>query len=312
MPVACKWISDLTAATPVVQAARRVFCLRLQTVRDYLDLALRASEQDSEYIHQLRVGTRRAGAALKIFSLCLPKKAYKSARKHLREVRRAAGAARDWDVFLKALGEETNRPARQRPALEFLFGHALLQREQAQAHLLEANPHFPTAFVRFEADLLCALRDPSPAGMTLVDLGRQVLLDLLRALTLAATQDLHDYEHLHQVRIQGKRLRYAMEVFADCFPPEFRTVHYAAVEEMQEILGCANDSYVAANRLRDLNKVIQARLPAQWKRLRPGMEGLLHYHEERLPEERQRFEEWWDSWQRTGGEEGFGKMLQSR
>ena len=256
-----------------------MFCLRFQTVRDYLDLALRASEQDTEYVHQLRVGTRRAGAALEIFSLCLPKKSYQSARKYLRTMRRAAGQARDCDVFLEALAAETNRPARQRPGLDFLFGHALVQREQAQAHLLQANPHFPTPFVRFEADTLCALRPPGLGDMTLMDLGRPVLLELLRGLTLAATQDLHDYEHLHQVRILGKRLRYAMEVFADCFPPEFRTVHYAAVEEMQEILGCANDSFVATNRLRDLSKAIQARLSGQWKRLRPGIEGLLRFHE---------------------------------
>ena len=46
-------------------------------------------------------------------------------------------------------------------------------------------------------------------------------------------------------RIGAARLRYAMEVFADCFPPPFREVLYPMVEEMQEILGRANDSQVA-------------------------------------------------------------------
>ena len=36
--------------------------------------------------------------------------------------------------------------------------------------------------------------------------------------------------------------------------------------------------------------------PTDWKRLRPGIEGLLHYHEERLPKERQRFLGWWKGW----------------
>src|SRR5712692_8244692 len=94
-----KWISDLKASTPLVDAARRVLTIRLEVVRDYLGLALREADKDPEYVHQLRVGTRRAGAAVEIFSLCLPDRVYTKARKQLRRIRRAAGAARDWDVF---------------------------------------------------------------------------------------------------------------------------------------------------------------------------------------------------------------------
>src|SRR5207244_2148550 len=64
----------------------------------------------------------------------------------------------------------------------------------------------------------------------------------------AASGDLKDYAHLHQVRIQGKRLRYAMEVFADCFAADFKEELYPQIEEMQEILGSANDSHVGAQR----------------------------------------------------------------
>jgi CHAD domain-containing protein len=309
MATAGKWIDGLTAATPVTDAARLVLGVRLQTVREFLDLSLRASEQDTEHVHQLRVGTRRAGAALKIFALCLPRKQYRQARKELRTMRRAAGEARDWDVFLEALGKEVKRPARQRPGLDFLFGHALLQREQAQTHLVLANPHFPAAFDQFQTETLDALRPPGHDGASLVGLARSVLGGQLQELTRAATQDLHDYEHLHQVRILGKRLRYAMEVFADCFAAEFRTVHYATVEEMQDILGRANDSHIAAQRLRALARAIQARLPHEWKRFRPGIEALQHFHEERLPEERQHFLEWWQRWQRGGGEGAFRVLL---
>src|SRR5262245_29019767 len=81
-------------------------------------------------------------------------------------------------------------------------------------------------------------------------------------------------EHLHQVRILGKRLRYAMEVFADCFALAFREKLYPLVEQMQEVLGNANDSHVAGRRLEALSARLQALVPAQWKRLRPGLEGL--------------------------------------
>ena len=68
-----KWISDLNAATPVAAAARRVLTLRLEGVRDSLGHALREPGQDPEFVHQFRVATRRASAALETFAnACLP------------------------------------------------------------------------------------------------------------------------------------------------------------------------------------------------------------------------------------------------
>src|SRR3712207_1913020 len=98
-----KWISELTATTPLDDAARRVLTVRLGVVGHYLPLAVREADHDTEHVHQLRVGTRRARAALDLFACCLPDKVYRRARKQLRRLRRAAGAARDWDVFREGL-----------------------------------------------------------------------------------------------------------------------------------------------------------------------------------------------------------------
>src|SRR5690349_7794695 len=95
-----KWITDLRADTPLPEAAQRVLAVRLEVVGHYLPRAVQEPDRDPEFVHQLRVGTRRADAALRIFRPCLPRKVYKKARRRLRELRRAAGAVRDWDVFL--------------------------------------------------------------------------------------------------------------------------------------------------------------------------------------------------------------------
>jgi CHAD domain-containing protein len=307
-----KWISELTADTPVADAARRVLSLRLEVVRDHLALALREPDEDPEHVHQLRVGTRRATAALDIFSLCLPSKVCKSSRKQLRQIRRAAGAARDWDVFLMALAAEKEKKAdRRRAGLDFLTGYALSQRTLAQTQLEQANPHFPFAFERFLAETVAAVHKPHSGTPDLLDLACSLLGDLLNQLNGAVGQDLHDYEHLHQVRILGKRLRYAMEVFAACFAEPFRDRYYLAVEEMQDILGRANDSHVASQRLAALRDKVHKVLPGDWKRFRPGIEGLLHFHEQRLPQERQQFLDWWQRWNQSGAAAGFAALLRT-
>jgi CHAD domain-containing protein len=309
-----KWISDLNGDTPLVDAARRVLAIRLEVVRDFLGLAVREPDKDPEYVHQLRVGTRRAGAAVEIFALCLSDRVYTNVRRQLRRIRRAAGEARDWDVFLMELAsEEHKKKGRQRPGLDFLIGYALGQRVIAQAHLEEASPDYPFGFERLLSETVSGVHKPhyDPGTRTLLDLAGPLLHGLLTDVEVAAAGDLTDYAKLHRVRILGKRLRYAMEVFADCFAPAFREQLYPAVEEMQDILGLANDSFVASQRLEGLRAKLQATQPGDWKRFKPGIEGLLKFHHERLPKERESFQVSWERWQGTGGEFAFRSLLKT-
>jgi CHAD domain-containing protein len=306
-----KWISDLTAHTPLADAARHVLTVRLEVVRDHLPRALHEADKDPEHVHQLRVGTRRARAALDIFACCLPAKAYKKAKKTLRNIRRTAGEARDWDVFLASLAEWIPKQGpRHRAGLDFLSGYALARRQLAQEHLLEAGAGLPFTFDRFVSETVAAVHKPHDDHQrTLLDLARPLLSGLLQELDQAASRDLGDYAQLHQVRILGKRLRYAMEIFADCFGPSFRERLYPAVEEMQEVLGHANDSHVACERLTAIEHWLHALLPQEWKRLKTGIEGLRRYHKERLPQQRKHFEAWWQRWQASGGEAAFFALL---
>jgi CHAD domain-containing protein len=307
-----KWIPGLTPATPLAHAARTVLAVRLEVVRDHLDLALREADQNPEHVHQLRVGTRRAGAALKIFRCCLPEPAHQKARKHLRRLRRAAGAARDWDVFLMTLADTRPTAAKGQAGRDLLTGYALARRAAAQDSLEAAVAGHALTVEHLLAETVAAVRPPGEHHLrTLGDLAGPVLFPLVHKLYDAAAQDLADYDRLHRVRILGKRLRYAMEVFADCFAPAFRDRLYPAVEEMQEILGRANDSHVAAQRLTALRNTLRVKLPHQGDRFRPGVEELSQFHARRLPEERQRFLAWWEQWQQIGTETAFQALLLS-
>ena len=307
-----KWISDLEASTPLGDAARRVLTVRLEVVHDYLPLALHHWKEDVEHVHQLRVGTRRAGAALSIFQDCLSGKVHRKMRKHLRRIRRAAGDARDWDVFAEALSlREKQATALQRPGLDFLIGYSLGQRVAAQDALAAASPDAPFDFESLVAQTLAALGDPSPQGkdQSLSDVARPQLLELLSNLQAAAESDLDEYDHLHQVRILGKRLRYAMEVFASCFESSFKDHFYPMVEEMQEILCHANDSHVASQRLTHLRCLLRTAHPAEWKRFKSGIESLLRYHQRRLPQQRRLFGKWWQRWQKSSAASSLTGMV---
>jgi CHAD domain-containing protein len=268
-------------------------------------------DEDPEHVHQLRVGTRRAAAALDIFSLCLPDRQYRAARKALRRIRRAAGAARDWDVFLMHLPGANWSSPRLQAGRDLVIGYALGRRSLAQLQLHDACPNYPFAFERLLAETLAELHKPKsdPEVRTLIDLALPMLSRLLRDLHQAASGDLSSYDHLHRVRIIGKQLRYAMEIFVSCFADEFRDRLYLAVEQMQEILGAANDSHVAAGHLADIRRQLETLRPDDWQRYRHGIESMRRHHDQHVKQLQLKFMEWWIDWQKSGTEDAFAALL---
>ena len=305
-----KWIAGLHGDMPVNAAAKLTLTARLGAVRDRLPAAVFHADADIENVHQLRVSTRRAAAALRIFADCLPARLCERTRKTLRSLRRSAGAARDWDVFLDMVQTRLAKaPLKERTGLVFLLGFAYCQRESAQEQLRTAHEAKAEPFALAIAEVTETLEQADDTGKTLRDLAGALLAQLLRELETAAHADLQSYEALHKVRILGKQLRYAMEIFETCFAAELRQSYYPAIAEMQEILGLANDSFTAFERLNGLRTRLINAQPKQWPRFRDGFEALLHFHERRLPQQRHKFEKWWRAWLKSGAEKAFAELI---
>ena len=64
----------------------------------------------------------------------------------------------------------------------------------------------------------------------------------------ASEADFGDYALLHAFRIEGKHLRYAMEIFAAAFEPSFRDQLYPLIADLQDRLGKINDHATASER----------------------------------------------------------------
>ena len=73
----------------------------------------------------------------------------------------------------------------------------------------------------------------------------------------AAAADLQDVALLHQMRIEGKLLRYSMEILAGAFPSVLRTELYPKIEELQSRLGEINDHVTAGRSFRDWTEASQ-------------------------------------------------------
>src|SRR5262245_4535809 len=81
------------------------------TVKERLDVVLRllrlAADRDSanaESIHKLRVATRRAAVAMRLYRDLLPRRRFLWLKMWLKRIRRAANDPRDCDVITERLG----------------------------------------------------------------------------------------------------------------------------------------------------------------------------------------------------------------
>lgn len=65
--------------------------------------------------------------------------------------------------------------------------------------------------------------------------------------------DDHEPHQLHQLRLASKRVRYTLELFRPCYPPEFED-RLDALKRLQDWLGDVNDSVASERLLHDALK----------------------------------------------------------
>lgn len=295
---AAHWLNDLPADTPLSEAARQVLSVRLESVGRCLRRAVHDSGEAPSSIHKLRVAARRAGAALDIFARCVPAKVRTPLHKLFRKIRRSTSDLRDCDVCLVMLMTSLGRlPVLQSAGICFHVGYTWKERTQSQERWGKKSSEFAPLFDDLARRAIRAIEKPGHGFGTLDDLVPAALFHARDELARKVAHGIDDEKQLHRVRIAGKRLRYAMEIFVACFEPPFREQLYPALEEAQEILGRANDSQMARVRLMLLRDRFRALIPNEWDRFEPGVQALLDYHEQRSREQRQHYQEWWQRWQ---------------
>ncbi|MHC4947009.1 MAG: CHAD domain-containing protein [Planctomycetota bacterium] len=250
-----KWAEGLTGDTPAADAAAVVMDARLAGVEDLLPGARDKADKEIEYVHQLRVATRRSDAALRIFDRFVPAKQYRRARRRLRRIRRAAGAARECDVHLAILREHRPAAGDERAAYGFLLKRTRAERRAAQELVAAAARRHPVPKLRRHREkLLRSLRvrdDDRVEGRapTLCELAADELPEIVDEVRAAADRDMSVLENLHGLRIAGKKLRYALEVFSPCLGPGFRETVYPDYAAFQDRLGDINDLHEISRRI---------------------------------------------------------------
>ncbi len=304
-----KRIDWLHADTPLDQASGETIDVRLRAVSERGDALRKGKGDEVENVHQLRVGTRRAGAAIQIFQDVLEEDRAAKTRKRLKRLRKAAGAARDCDVHRMRFAQIDDRideqsAERLAPALRFLDRTLAEQRDEAMAGLQKTLDRIDPTRLAKDARKLRRSIDAGPGG-SLESTCRRTTPGLVRSVHMAAERDLRDYDNLHQLRIELKRLRYAMEIFAPCLDDEQERSILSTLKEIQDRLGAINDTQNIIARLRAVLDGLVAgdvRVAPEDDEdaIRAGLAELRDQSERDLESAHAEFLQWWPGF-RDGG-----------
>lgn len=203
----------------------------------------------AEGVHQLRVTTRRLRELLRLFGDVLPQHETTGLRLHLRRLARALGVVRDLDIRLARL------PARDEggvvPSAMDRYVAALGRaRRHAHARLLDLlqTPeiaHLPTALAQ-----LITLARSLDAPATIDAQINAVLPGALSTIRHTGARALRSgrARHLHGLRIEIKRLRYALEAIAPIAGDAAARLA-ADSADLQGLLGDHQDAVTAARGL---------------------------------------------------------------
>lgn len=212
---------------------------------------------DPEFVHQMRVALRRLRTLMRFFP-CFADEQWKNAfGVDLRWVASLLGTVRDWDVFstesLPALIAADGGSADWDGTLD-------AARVQATAARIELRQALHSArYARLTLgwlEWLSALALPQAAGDDDTPSLRRHATKRVRRLFshLYASPSLTslDTAARHQVRIDAKRLRYALEFFASLASRRTRNETVKTLARVQGVLGEANDTIVALHHLEQL------------------------------------------------------------
>jgi len=225
---------------------------------------------DSEFLHDLRVATRRTRSVLGQFKEVFPEQVARRYAAGFAKLGRMSGEPRDLDVYL--LGFDDLKGLLPEPLcehLEPLRAELERQREEAYDSLIERLDSRATRKLLrgWRAVLEQPVAERPQASKAHVPIkamaDRRIHRLFRRALRQGrAIEDDSPPDHLHELRKTCKKLRYLMEFFGNLYADEVIQPAIRQLKALQGHLGVIQDVHEQVVRLRRLAEEFAADRPA--------------------------------------------------
>ena len=128
-------IREISPDETLEVCARRIIVSYFHQMMSYKEGAKDGS--DIEFVHEMRVTSRRLRAAMDNFADCFPEKAFKKHYKKIKLITQTMGAVRDLDVLIVRFEKELDTlPEVEQADIRSLIEHLKQEREDARKPML--------------------------------------------------------------------------------------------------------------------------------------------------------------------------------
>lgn len=273
--------------------------------------------EDIEYVHQMRVASRRLRAAMPVFSRCFKRREFRGWLREVKKVTRSMGQARDLDVQMAFLTGylEGREDDPGRIGVERLLASHRGKRASIQPGLVASLDDLRSSTFLAEMERECQriIKTSSKGKSRSPDLFCGAHFHI--ASRLDDLLEMEDYvqdegavARHHEMRIKAKRLRYTMEIFSGIYPGELKK-EISMMKRFQDALGEVHDYDVWTEYLPTFTSELKDSCDKDQKAdIEKGLTNLLD-HVKGL--RRSRYGEFVDLW-RQATEDGFFEELRSR
>lgn len=220
---------------------------------------------DIEGVHDMRVASRRLRSALRDFKPYFKLRKHRRAGDSIKSLADSLGEVRDNDVAIAALEKlAASAPADVALGIEKFAAERRTRREGGRAALANevADDRLSSLRAEFNASLEVTLLSPRANKLKTADdqadgsfraVGRLIIRARMEELQGFSTSLYHPLKtkQLHRMRIAAKRLRYAIELVAECWNKQLDSFA-KQVADLQTSLGELHDCDVWIAELGDL------------------------------------------------------------
>ncbi|WP_296900138.1 CHAD domain-containing protein [Thiohalocapsa sp.] len=246
---------------PAEAAARTILLGLLDTLQANIDGT--RQNLDPEFLHDLRVATRRTRSALSQIKGVLPQAIVDDFKARFAWLQQATGPVRDLDVYLLDFPRlKAQLPPALRddldPLRDWLAAHYEAEQE-ALAEVLDGE-RFKTLLRDWRAFLEAPDRNGAKDAQSPIKAvaNKRIRRMFKRVLEEGrAITDASPPEELHELRKSGKKLRYLMEFFQSLYPPEDIKGLIKQSKVLLDNLGGFQDLAVQAEHLQETAAAMQ-------------------------------------------------------
>ena len=289
----------------------------LQTIEAQMD-GVEKSE-DIEYVHKMRVTSRRIRAAMPLFRECFPKKRYKKWLNEIKKVTQFLGTARDLDVQIAVINDYIKQLQLTEPktGMDALLERHVKQRTDLQSNVINGLQELKKSSVLQQIASYCEqiIKETTSTSFNLCDVREKAFWQISSKLDefLALEDYVHKENEIlkhHEMRIRAKWLRYTMEAFAPLYEDEL-SEEIEMMKNFQDTLGEMHDCDVWIERIPKFISEIEneiATFTENEKAIAGGNQDLLRFLDYIKEKRKNHYENFVSFWDKEKSENAFEEL----